>query len=201
MLRRYFLFAFLAAAQAAEPPYGAENFVPTPQSPIGFQADGNGWYPGATPAVVEWWDGKPGWGKVVSRQGADNQSPPFDDSSYKEMDVRVFTDKVPKNILWKVPTPGHSDAQPVVVGDCIICTFYPHFTVCYDLKTGKELWRDAMELAFLPELSPDHRTLGPVPDPAQARKRQTLFGIAAAMDHLRQNLRDFERFVSSSCPL
>jgi hypothetical protein len=176
----------------ASPRYGAEGFLPTPQQPIGFQADGNGWYPGATPQVVEWWDGKPGWGKVIHRQGTGNQSPPFDDSSYKEMDLRVFTDKVPKNILWKIPSPGHSDAQPVIVGDRIICTFYPHFTVCYDLKTGKELWRDAMEMALLPELGKDRKTVGPAPDPAEARKRQTLFEIAQAMAHLRFNLRDFE---------
>jgi hypothetical protein len=182
-----------ATLSAAEPPrYGAEDFLPTPQTPIGFQADGNGWYPGATPQVVEWWDGKPGWGKVVNRGSAGNTSPPFDDSSYKEMDLRVFTDKVPKNILWKIPTPGHSDAQPVIVGDRVICTFYPHFTVCYDLKTGKELWRDAMEMAFLPELGKDRKRVGPAPDPAEARKKQTLFAIATAMSHLAQNLRDFE---------
>jgi outer membrane protein assembly factor BamB len=187
------LLALAGSLYSAEPPrYGAEDFLPTPQTPIGFQADGNGWYPGATPQVVEWWDGKPGWGKVVSRGGEGNQSPPFDDSSYKEMDLRVFTDKVPKNILWKIPTPGHSDAQPVIVGDRIICTFYPHFTVCYDLKTGKELWRDAMEMAFLPELGKDRKTVGPTPDPAEARKKQTLFAIATAMSHLTQNLRDFE---------
>jgi hypothetical protein len=177
---------------ADQPRYGAADFKPTPQQPVGFQADGNGWYPGATPQVVEWWDGRPGWGKIVTRGGEGNQSPPFDDSSYKEVEMRVFTDKVPKNILWKVPTPGHSDAQPVVVGDRIISTYYPHFTVCYDLKTGKELWRDALEMAFLPELQTDRSTLGPVPDPKEARKMQTLFEIAQAMAHLSQNLRDFE---------
>jgi hypothetical protein len=63
---------------------------------------------------------------VVTRGSEGNQSPPFDDSSYKEVEMRVFADKVPKNILWKVPTPGHSDAQPVVVGHRIIGTYYPH---------------------------------------------------------------------------
>jgi len=60
---------------------------------------------------------------VVTRGSEGNQSPPFDDSSYKEVEMRVFADKVPKNILWKVPTPGHSDAQPVVVGHRIIGTY------------------------------------------------------------------------------
>jgi hypothetical protein len=47
-------------------------------------------------------------------------------------------------------------------------------------------------MAFLPELNDDRRTLEPVPDPKDARRRQTLFEIAQAMAHLRQNLRDFE---------
>jgi outer membrane protein assembly factor BamB len=187
------LLALAGSLCAAEQPrYGAADFKPTPQQPIGFQADGNGWYPGATPAVVEWWDGKPGWGKVVTRGSEGNQSPPFDESSYKEVELRVFTDNLPKNILWKVPTPGHSDAQPVVVGNRIIGTYYPHFVVCYDIQTGKELWRDTLEMAFLPELQADRRTLGPVPDPKEAGKMQTLFEIAQAMAHLTQNLRDFE---------
>ena len=60
-----------AVAGNGEPGYGAEDLVPSPEKPIGFQADGNGWYPGAAPAVVEWWDGRPGWGKVVDKQIAD----------------------------------------------------------------------------------------------------------------------------------
>jgi hypothetical protein len=181
-----------AAGAPSVPNYGAADFVPTPERPVGFQADGNGWYPGAAPAVVEWWDGTPGWGKVVHRGGTGNSGPPFDESSYKEMELRVLLDRVPKNIIWKVPTPGHTDSQPLVVGDRIVNAYFPHFVVCYDRHTGKELWRDELEMAFLPELQADRKTLGPMPDLKEARNRQTLFEIAWAFAYLRTHLRDFD---------
>ena len=177
---------------AADLPYGDPNFVPTPTKPIGFCADGNSSYPGAIPTVVEWWDGKPGRGKVVTRGGTGNGSPPFDDSSYKEEDMRVLLDRVPKNILWKVPSPGWGDSQPVVVGDRIINTYWPHFVVCLDAKTGKELWRDELEWTSLPTFDPATSKVGPTPDPVQARKMQTLYELGHAMRHLSYNLRDFE---------
>jgi hypothetical protein len=98
------------------PNYGAADLLPRLEQAIGFQADGNGWYPGATPAVVEWWDGLPGWGKVAFRGGTGNAQPPLDGRTTDE-ELRVLLDRVPKNIIWKVPTPGHTDSQPLVVGD------------------------------------------------------------------------------------
>lgn len=183
------LFCQMAAADL---PYGDPNFVPTPTKPIGFCADGNSSYPGAIPTVVEWWDGKPGWGKVVTRGGTGNGSPPFDDSSYKEEEMRVLLDRVPKNILWKTPSPGWGDSQPVVVGDKIINTYWPHFVVCLDAKTGKELWRDELEWTSLPTYDPATSKVGATPDPVQARKMQTLYELGHAMRHLSYNLRDFE---------
>ena len=199
------------AANAAEPRsvpnYGAADFKPTPQQPIGFQADGNGWYPGATPAVVEWWDGTPGWGKVAFRDGTGNNSPSLDGRT-KEVEARVLLDRTPKNILWKVPTPGMSDSQPLVIGDPsadstgsrqagsgqgrIVNTYWPHFVVCYDRQTGKELWRDELEVAFLPELQNDRKTIGPAPDPVEARRRQTVLELGWAMRILSYGLRDFD---------
>jgi outer membrane protein assembly factor BamB len=183
------------AANAAEPPsvpnYGAADFKPTPQQPIGFQADGNGWYPGATPAVVEWWDGTPGWGKVAFREGTGNQQPPLDGRT-KEVEARVLLDRTPKNILWKVPTPGMSDSQPLVIGDRIVNTYWPHFVVCYDRQTGKELWRDELEVAFLPELQNDRKTIGAAPDPVEARRRQTVLELGWSMRLLSYGLRDFD---------
>ena len=83
-----------ASVLAAEHPrYGAEDFLPTPQTPIGFQADGSGWYPGAKLEVLEWWDGKPGWAKVGKIPGPRSSKWP------KPVDQPVFLDKVPKNIL------------------------------------------------------------------------------------------------------
>ena len=199
------------AAKAAEPPsvpnYGAADFRPTPEQPIGFQADGNGWYPGATPAVVEWWDGTPGWGKVAMREGTGNNQPPLDGRT-KEVEARMLLDRTPKNILWKVPTPGMSDSQPLVIGDPsagsagsrqagsgqgrIVNTYWPHFVVCYDRRTGKELWRDELEVAFLPELQNDRKTIGPAPDPVEARRRQTVLELGWAMRILSYGLRDFD---------
>jgi outer membrane protein assembly factor BamB len=183
------------AANAAESPsvpnYGAADFRPTPDQPIGFQADGNGWYPGATPAVVEWWDGTPGWGKVAMREGTGNQQPSWDGRT-KEVEARVLLDRTPKNILWKMPTPGMSDSQPLVIGDRIVNTYWPHFVVCYDRQTGKELWRDELEVAFLPELQNDRKTIGPAPDPVEARRRQTVLELGWAMRILSYGLRDFD---------
>jgi hypothetical protein len=39
-------------------PYGHGAFSPTPERPLGFRGDGNGWFPGATP-VVEFYEGTP----------------------------------------------------------------------------------------------------------------------------------------------
>jgi outer membrane protein assembly factor BamB len=175
----------------AMPRYGAEDFRPTPEQPIGFQADGNGWYPGATPAVVEWWDGTPGWGKVAMRDGLGNNAPSRDGRT-KEVEARVLLDRTPKNILWKVPTPGMSDSQPLVIGDRIVNSYWPHFVVCYDRQTGKELWRDELEVAFLPELQNDRKTIGPAPDPVEARRRQMVLELGWAMRILSYGLCDFD---------
>ena len=179
-------------AQVTSSQLGAANFVPTPEQPVGFCGDGNAWFPGAVPGVVEGWDGMPGWGKVVHRGGMGNQSPPFDESSYKEQEMRVLLDRVPKNILWKVPVPGWGDSQPIVVGRTIINCYWPHFIVCYDAGTGKELWRDELEAFLLPQLRSDRKTIGPAPDPQKARNLQALFELGHAMRHLSHNLRDFE---------
>ena len=158
--------------------YGAADLVPTAQQPIGFQADGSGWYPGATLEVLEWWDGKPGWAKIGSI------------SDPKPVDRPVFLDRTPKNILWKVPLPGHAGCRPIVVGDRVIATVWPDFVLCYDRISGKELWRDRLMATALPVLSKDDgRTIGPAPDPDTARKNETLYGMGCAMVYLRQGLR------------
>jgi len=177
---------------AAEPlPHGHADFVATAERPVGFCGNGNPHWPGAEPGAVEWWDGTPGWAKVRHRGGMGNGSPPFDDSN-TEAEMRVLLDRVPKNIIWKVPVPGWGDSQPVVVGKRIINAYWPHFVVCYDAGTGKELWRDELELCLLPSLQADRETLGPAPDPKEARGLQTLFELGHAMRHLAYTMRDFE---------
>jgi outer membrane protein assembly factor BamB len=174
------LLALAGGLSAAESPrYGAEGFLPTPQTPIGFQADGSGWYPGAKLDVLEWWDGTPGVAKVGT---IDNPKPG---------DQPVFLDKTPKNILWKVPLPGHAGNHPIVVGDRVIVTVWPDFTICYDRITGKELWRDRLPATALPVLSKDNGcTFSRIPDPTTARKNETLYGMAIAMNYLTQALRN-----------
>ena len=125
------------------------------------------------------------------REGAGNQQPPLDGRT-KEVEARVLLDRTPKNIRWKVPTPGMSDSQPLVIGDRIVNTYWPHFVVCYDRQTGKELWRDELEVAFLPELQNDRKTIGPAPDPVEARRRQTVLEMGWAMRILSYGLRDFD---------
>jgi outer membrane protein assembly factor BamB len=48
----------LSALLAGEVPYGHRDFVPTPERPVGFRADGSGAWPGATP--VSSWDSATG---------------------------------------------------------------------------------------------------------------------------------------------
>ena len=172
-------------------PYGHKDFVPTPERPVGFCVDGNSCYAGATPQVVEWWDGTPGWAKLKHRGSMGNCSPDFS-GGLQEEEMRILTDKVPKNIIWKAPVPGWGDSQPIVVGKRIINCYWPHLVVCYDSTTGKELWRDELELALLPLLQDDRRTIGPAPDPKEGRNLQTLFELGVAMRYLSMNLLEFK---------
>ena len=45
-----------SAAEPTEIPPGHKDFYPSPQHPVGFRGDGNGYFPGATP-VTEWSEG------------------------------------------------------------------------------------------------------------------------------------------------
>jgi outer membrane protein assembly factor BamB len=93
------------------------------------------------------------------------------------------TNGTSKNILWKVPIPGWTDAQPVAVNGPstgsgrgrIVGVYSPHHVVCYDAQTGKVLWKDELKLMMLPALSADRKTVGSDPDPAQAAKLQQVF--------------------------
>jgi hypothetical protein len=48
-----------------------------------------------------------------------------------------------QNIRWKVPIPGWTDAQPMVIGKRIVGVYSPHHVVCFDADTGKVLWHVA----------------------------------------------------------
>ena len=50
-----------------------------------------------------------------------------------------------KNILWKIPLPGLTQSQPIVVGDRVIQTCEPRTILCLDLRSGKEIWRRELD--------------------------------------------------------
>jgi hypothetical protein len=142
------LLALAGVLHAAEHPnYGAEDFLPTPQTPIGFQADGNGWYPGATPPT-EWWEGTP----VEKEMGVAGSNSRYNPKSDKRTKVWSLGDAKSKNILWKSPIPGWGDAQPIVVGDRVMVCCDPDVVVCYDANDGKVLWQDRLRVMTLPVL-------------------------------------------------
>src|SRR3954470_10614451 len=50
-----------------------------------------------------------------------------------------------ENVLWKSPVPGRGHGSPIVVGDQIFLATADHkeltqSVLCYDRKTGKQLW-------------------------------------------------------------
>ena len=131
------LVAILAAAVAAphaapagEPiPLGHKDFYPSPERPVGFRGDGNGWFPGATP-VSEWWEGTPAQKDVEYLDRGQKRTRP----------MWQFADNTAKNIVWKTEMPGWANTQPIVVGDRIFTYGEPDLLICVDAHTGKILW-------------------------------------------------------------
>ena len=169
--------ASLLAADSSNPvpPYGTADFVPTAQTPIGFRADGNGWYPGATPPV-EWWEGPPTQAEVQ----VTGSNGGFDPANAKTSKVWVAQSGPSKNILWKAPMPGWGDVQPIVVGQRVITAVDPDIVICFDADSGKVLWQDRLKLMHLPVLGADRKTMGPEPDPKKADALQTAWEIIRA---------------------
>jgi outer membrane protein assembly factor BamB len=164
------LNAFLWVAVAAEEvPYGHRDFYPSLQRPIGFRADGAGCFPGATP-VTEWWEGD------YSAVPLPKPEPPL-----THVQVRKGESK---NIVWRVPVPGWSDTQPVVVGDRIVGMADPDWVFCLDAHTGKTLWQDRLMPMFLgPPPTNDAPSRCPYP-PDVAWRRQQVADIARVTSYL-----------------
>lgn len=158
-----FLATGLAAAESAA--YGSKDFYPSAEWSIGVRADGNGHYPGATP-VTEWWDAP---ATVVEAQ-----------EKGKPVKVVVPGAGPAKNIVWKVPALGTSDAHPIVIGDLIVGIAEPDWVFCLDAHTGKTLWQDR-----LAPLSCD-----PVPDAWQ--KKQEICDLARATGYLFGGLNEVD---------
>lgn len=134
------VLALLASAWAGGPvPYGHRDFYPSPERPVGFRGDGNGYFPGATPVTV-WWEGTPERVKVTVREKRGRT---------EKQELWDYADRKSHNIVWKTPLPGWSMAPPIVVGDCVFCVGEPHWLVCLDARSGKLLWkREVLALQF-----------------------------------------------------
>ena len=131
MLTALSLMLAVVAASASEAPFGSPDFQPSPERPMGFAADGGGWYPGATP-VVEFWEGTPC--KTTIRT--------YSKQKRKTVDKQVWdiADSGAKNILWQTRMPSWSNSQPIVVGNKVFTYSEPYSLVCCDATTGKILW-------------------------------------------------------------
>jgi hypothetical protein len=176
-----------AADKPAAPLFGSADWKASPTDPVGFCGQGNNnWYPGATPPL-EWWDGTPA--KVKTRRAV-----PFYPGEYgDEFEADGFADSKSKNILWKQPVPGWADSLPLAVGKRVITLSSPHYVTCWDADTGQVLWQDELKLMSLPVLSADRKSVGPIPDPAQAAVAQDLFERVLGYTHVRLAATAFQR--------
>lgn len=57
------------------------------------------------------------------------------------------------NVLWRAKLSTYSKSSPLVVGDRVFTCMDPHFLICFDEMTGKELWR--REANVLEKTAPD----------------------------------------------
>lgn len=154
-------------SRAEEVPYGHRDFYPSPERPLGFRANGNGCFPGATP-VTEWWD--------CSITIAGNTAK-----------VVPSGPKAKANhVAWKVKVPGWSDTQPLIVGDRLVGVAEPDWVFCMDANTGEMLWQDRLLPLFLgPPPKGDAPSVCPYP-PEEAWNKQQIVDIARAVTFMAQ---------------
>lgn len=91
------------------------------------------------------------------------RGPNYDGSSpEKNLPVKFGKDS---NVAWAIDLPGFGPSTPVVVGDRLFTTVITDkskaLALCYDRKTGKELWRD--ELGDAPDGNNRSNMGGPSP--------------------------------------
>ena len=120
------LFVLPGGLLAGEAPLGSKDFYPSPERPVGFRGDGNGYFPGATP-VTSWQEGT-----LVQKALPGTRKP--------EPRTFVIDDKNPKNIVWKTAMPAWVNSHPIVVGDRVFTCGEPNLVICADAHTGKLLW-------------------------------------------------------------
>jgi len=138
------------SATAADPvPVGHPDFYPSSERTIGWRGDRTGAFPGATP-VTKWWEGTPVEGTITNWGGSVLRGKQW-----------ILADRKSKNIAWKVRMPGHSNSQPIVIGDRVITTAEPSSLVCVDIAIGKILWvreNNPFEIMGLPKKEVRHLT-------------------------------------------
>ena len=84
---------------------------------------------------------KRGWNRLLVKcAGARTGEPTTQKFALRLMDAGpVPYDE--RNVLWKTPLPGRSNAPPVVVGNRLFLTAEPDELLCLDKETGRILWR------------------------------------------------------------
>ena len=118
-----------------ELPLGHPDFYPSPQRPIGWRGDGNRTFPGTT-LVSTFSEGELKYADATPKFGRGTAT----SKPYVDFEVGGR-----KNILWKIPLPGLTQSQPIVVGDRVIQTCEPRTILCLDLRSGKEIWRRELD--------------------------------------------------------
>ncbi len=160
------VFGLAGILPAGEVQLGDKAFYPSPERPVGYRGDGNGYFPGATP-VAEWWEGTP-----VERQvenGKDRKGGPTFSKFWD------FSDQTAKNLVWKTEMPSWANTQPLVIGDRVVTYAEPDLVVCCDAKDGKVLWTTVV-----------NPWTAAGADPAKAGIARTLAGAAAALENIVQ---------------
>lgn len=152
----------VVAASAGEVPLGHKDFYPSPERPVGFRGDGNGFFPGAEP-VTRFGEGTAAITTMASR------GKKGDGEGGRPAKVWAFSDDTAVNLCWKTEMPGWANAMPIVVGNRVFTMAEPHTLVCVDASTGKILWQktnNPFELDGMPA--------------AKAAQMQTLLHLARA---------------------
>ena len=127
-------FGLALGGQTKDIPLGDKDFYPTPERPIGFRGDNNGYFPGAK-IVTEFYEAPP----VESEMSYIHSS--GKPSKGKFIDLG---DGPSKNIVWKTKLPSWGNTQPIVVGDKVFTLAEPDMMVCLSAKSGKILWVDSV---------------------------------------------------------
>ncbi len=98
-----------------------------------------------------------------------------------EGEVKLPSQLAPQTSRWKVAVPpGHS--SPIIVDDRVILTAFLNqefSTLCYDLKTGRELWQHREPAVAVEKTHPQHGPASCTPT-SDGRRIVTVFGSLGA---------------------